>query len=371
MNARSGGAVSNHMHTRHLVTAITLTALTMAAAATPYEDPDGYVADDTSPVTGPSSASPVPALLATYNFELVRLDHTRTTIYRLPDPKLTQDFLQPPLVDEATGRWALTFVRRAGKKQSWSLITGDMVGARTEPSLKLPCNRESINCFEEPFAFAAGSDDVLVRSLTRRGTTIANVEPAAGYSVLAGRSVGTSFALAPMRDRAAYATRSGITIVPWSRLGVARGKVTKVAVTGSLSNLVFTDDAVWFQRDTAGASILERYDLATGQRKVMYTSANLVPGWTPSWARARNALILVESESSNHDGMYTRVDSLVEVSNAGARVLVRDVTALFDVSDDGRYAAIGRGAELVVLDLETLRDVRTYPNTAAAAHFVR
>jgi len=386
MNPRATGRVGSDMHARQMLTTVALGLFALASPlhAAPYEDDDGYVADaeddpgDVDPVRRVARTADAPAaLLATFDFDLVRLDDRRTTIYSIPDAQLTRTFAQPALVDERTGRWALTYETLVTKKRgTWTLVSGDGSGALGSPVQQLPCNRESIRCFEHATAFAAGSDEIILASLTRRGTTIATVDPSARRSEVAvGRSAGTRFALAPAQDRAVYATRSGLTIVPWNGRGIGRGKPTKVALRGELDNLVLTDDAVWFMREDTGRTTLERYDLAMRKRTTMYASPNLVAGWTPMYSRARNAMILVESDEHRVGDRYERKDTLVEVSSQGRGVIADNVSLLYDVSDDGRYVAFGRTsasgrAEVAIVDLATRADVRVHAGAPSAAAFV-
>lgn len=312
-------------------------------------------------------------------------DAGRHPLHALPmnGPTLVHDY-QPLLVDEASGRWFLARQRRSeggAAAPAWTIVMGDRDRVLAERAGDPSCTGRP-TCFEQPLGLTARGAALMTLSLSMRGTTLGSYADATGpRRALAGRSIATRFALAPKQDRAAYASRGGVTLIDWAGAGPSRKpRPVRVKVTGDLENLALTDTTLFFRRERApGAMTIEAIDLATLRRTEVYRPAAALVSWTPLAAPGRGAVFVHDCRPSTERNPC----DLIELSARGARVAVRGIAIAFDVSADGRYVVVRRSPadrrgrttawdDVVIADLATGADVRVLPELdVTTAQFTR
>ena len=344
----------------------------------------GGMSDGGAPVLGDGA----PAILAfDWTTGLVRFDERgRRVVVAAPTegPVLAHAY-QPVLVDEASGRWAITRQAKGAAKRAWAVMIGDAGGATGEFAGDPTCGGSGPACFEVLTAFTPDRGGVLALALHAAGFTLARYDLATGArEQLAGKAIANRLALAATHDRAAYVSRGGLTLVDWTARGPRpKARTRRVKVSGELDRLVLLDDAVLVRRRVVGrgrrvAITVEVIDPASGDREVVYRPRHELP-WAPVEAPARGSAFV-------HDCDFTRGDNpcdVVEATSVGARVMVRGVARALDVSADGRYllvrrdprARAGRATawpDLVVIELSTGREVRVVTETPIdSAQFTR
>ena len=335
---------------------------------------------------GGASDGGAPAVLAQTWTAVERVDDAgRHQLHALPmsGPTLVHDY-QPVLVDEATGRWFLARQRRSAggaAAPAWTIVMGDRDRVVAERAGDPNCTGRP-TCFEQPLGLTARGGALMTLSLSMRGSTLGSYADATGpRRALAGRSIATRFALAPKQDRAAYASRGGVTLIDWAGAGPSRRpRPARVKVAGDIQNLALTDTTLFFRLERApNAMTIEAIDLATMRRTEVYRPAASLVSWTPLAAPGRDAVFVHDCRPSTERNPC----DLIEVSARGARVAVRGIAIAFDVSADGRYVVMRRSPpaahrrttawdDLVVYDLVTGADARlTTEIDVVSAQFTR
>lgn len=343
-----------------------------------------------TPAFADPAAAPPPVLALTENVTPGASAHVLEVL--TPDAAPTVVLDQLPMgsyglaVDEATGRWAMTFGQlsngdplmiggKAVSKPSSrnTLVLGDAASVTATTYGDPGCTSKKTACFETPTTFSADGAYVFVRSESSKAATLSRWsfgKKPKRAAVTDGKIGGLR--IAPDGAHAAYLGKDGVHVIAWpaQKAKAAKVKASKKAVVAP--DLMMGDAfpiggrVYYFRREPKEQKdgFYEAYDLASKQTVSLHQAAQdfVIPRGGFLSTGPRGTVVFGD------DTGFERAD-VIEVTGDQAAAIAHDVRQILDVSADGQYLLVTRRKDpsqgdtlanperLVIIELATGKDV--------------